>query len=231
VQEKVLTFVLREHPNSEYIPKAALIQWLQQEYEVRRVRGWGARCGRLFAKRWGSVAAPAREGAEMPRRPLPQPSLPLPPPQRADHPDAVVPPGAPGLMPFMLSAASAASSGDEGPDAERVAGSGGKLQRASSGPGSGRLRAACGGGGGDADLPGSAAFLQQAPQPFGPPAGGEQQAAAAFQQQAAAAAAAAAAYQQHAQFMQQPYHQAAFPGPAAPGSAMDAHGPFPPHFG
>lgn len=35
LQEKVLAFVLREHPNSDYIPKPVLLQWLQHEYEVR----------------------------------------------------------------------------------------------------------------------------------------------------------------------------------------------------
>ncbi len=34
-QERVLGFILKEFPNSEGIPKAALIQFLQQEYEVR----------------------------------------------------------------------------------------------------------------------------------------------------------------------------------------------------
>lgn len=91
--EKVLAFVLREHPTSDVIPKAALIQWLQSEYE------------------------------------------------RADHPDTMVPPGAAGMMPFMVSATSAASSGDEGPENDLLAGGGSKAVRPSSG---GRSRAFAG---------------------------------------------------------------------------------------
>lgn len=34
-----MTFILREHANSEEIPKAALLHYLQQEYEVSPQKG------------------------------------------------------------------------------------------------------------------------------------------------------------------------------------------------
>lgn len=37
LQEKVVTFVLRQEEGSEHISKAALLQFLQHEYEVRAV--------------------------------------------------------------------------------------------------------------------------------------------------------------------------------------------------
>jgi hypothetical protein len=56
--EKALAFVLRESPNSEFISKAALIQWLQQEYEVRR-RSTSRACARMPAPH-APHAAPRR---------------------------------------------------------------------------------------------------------------------------------------------------------------------------
>ncbi len=34
MQEKLLAFVMREYANSEVVPKAVLLQYLQYEYEV-----------------------------------------------------------------------------------------------------------------------------------------------------------------------------------------------------
>jgi hypothetical protein len=39
LQERVLAFLLKEHAGSDSIPKAALLQFLQQEYEVRSQEG------------------------------------------------------------------------------------------------------------------------------------------------------------------------------------------------
>ncbi|GBF93160.1 hypothetical protein Rsub_05891 [Raphidocelis subcapitata] len=179
--EKVLAFVLRESPNSEYIPKAALIQWLQQEYE------------------------------------------------RADHPDAVVVPGsAPGVLPFMMSAASAASSGDEGAENDHIgSGGGGKLPRGSSG--SGRVRvSACGA----EDMHQQQHHQQQQQQQQLPYL--QQAAAAAQQQQFGPAAQQPGSQQQFGggqQFHLQTYHtQQSFQQQQQQQMDTGHHPSFPPHF-
>lgn len=41
MQERVLTWLVKEHHGSEVVPKAALLHFLQQEYEVRGRAGRG----------------------------------------------------------------------------------------------------------------------------------------------------------------------------------------------
>lgn len=131
-----------------------------------------------------------------------------------------MPPGAQGLLPFMVSAASAASSGDEGPDTDHgVMGSGGKAARANSiGRSRGCALAGAGGGAGE-DV--QQQYMQQQfqavqGQPF------HQQAAHQEQQQ----------QYQNQQYQQQQYQQQAAPEYHEAANPMEtSQQAFGPHFG